>query len=355
MTITIIADENITALRQYLTGHKVNLITSAGRHLPNLLTSHHAEAVFVRSTTPINATTIGTLSYKPKFVATATLGIDHIDTLFLQKNNIGFADAQGTSKHSVAQYVITAIISLRPKSLTTPIRLGIIGLGNIGTTLAHYAHRLGWQVVGFDPFLPKTTHPVINSHDINTVLTSDVVSIHTPLTTSGLYPTYQMVNDDFLAKLPKDTLLINTARGQIIDDVALMADIDRTARQVVLDVFASEPTLDGKLLKRLTLATPHIAGYTLDGKLRGTDTIYQAFCRYFDLLILHHLDEFLPPSDTTSEQLFTELQHNPNAIKDVYDIAKDDKQLRQCLKNGKVMGADFDQLRKHYPLRREWR
>ncbi len=356
MTITILADENITALRQYLTGHNVNLICTTGRNLPNLLPNYQADAVFVRSTTPINADTIGRLAYKPQFVATATLGTDHIDTSFLQKNNIGFADAKGTSKHSVAQYVLTAIFSLRPKSLTAPIRLGIIGLGNIGSTLAHYAVSLGWQVIAYDPLLPSSppTAYLTHTHDLADVLTSDVVSIHTPLTTGGLYPTYQMVDDDFLATMPNDTLLINTARGQIVDDVALMADIDRTNRQVVLDVFASEPTLSATLLERLSLATPHIAGYSLDGKLRGTDSIYQAFCRYFELPILHHLNEFLPPSDINSEQLFKTLKHNPDAIKSVYDIKKDDKLLRQCLHNGQVAGADFDALRKNYPLRREW-
>lgn len=347
MSLTIIADENIAQIDEYLDGHDVHLIKMAGRQIPTALDDYKPDALFIRSVTPINATT---LSHHPSFIATATLGIDHVDTSFLAQHSISFANAIGSSKHSVAQYVITAILTLRPHSLHTPIRLGIIGLGNIGKTLAKYAKALGWQVAGFDPFLPKDD---INNSLLDDVLTSDVVSIHTPLTTDSPYPTFGLINKHTLAIMPKDTLLINSARGQVIDQSALLDDIAHTHRQVVLDVFPDEPMIAGQLLDKLALATPHIAGYTLDGKLRGTDMVYQAFCRHFDLPVLHQLSQFLPPNPFLFKTLIDTLTQGNNCLSEYYDIIQDDRSLR-AIANPDVQGGLFDGLRKNYHLKREW-
>lgn len=348
--IVLIADENISHLDAHFAVHdNVRLIKMAGRQITQAIKQYQPHALFIRSVTAINPS-LGNLA-PIEFIASATLGLDHVDTAFLQAQNIHFAHAQGSSKHSVAQYVITAILSLRPSyayhSNHTQITLGIIGLGNIGTTLTKYAHDLGWQVRGFDPFLAPSS---INNSTLDQVLQSDIVSIHTPLTYDGAYPTYQLINRYTLAQMPKHTLLINAARGKIIHDADLLTDIKRTKRQVVLDVFADEPTIAANLLDKLAIATPHIAGYTFDAKLRGTQMVYQAFCHHFGLKAQLQQDKLLPSNPYHWQQL----QKNPQQLANFYDIWADDRQLRQYSTATGVLPSVFDQLRKDYALKREW-
>ncbi|MDO4427330.1 MAG: 4-phosphoerythronate dehydrogenase [Moraxella sp.] len=349
--IHVLADENIAGLNAYLSRHdNIKLTTAHGR----TLLAHAdmpADALFIRSVTRINENSLAALPNLPRFVGAATLGIDHVDTAYLKKMGVDFASAAGSSKHSVAQYVITAILNARPESLTTPIRLGIVGLGHIGGTLARYAKKLGWQVVGYDPFLPAS--------DLNQSKTAlyacDVISLHTPLTKTGDFPTWQMIDRAFLDALPPDTLLINAARGSIIDETALLADIKKTGRQAVLDVFAKEPTPSRTLIGAVTFATPHIAGYTLDAKLRGTDMIYQAFCRAFDLPILSTLTDHLPESPYHFSALKTRLHQGDRfALQEFYDLKKDAAALNSAIDGECVPAAAFDSLRKNYPLKREW-
>lgn len=349
--IHVLADENIAGLAAYFAHHdNVRLTTAHGR---TLLDHAHppVDALFVRSVTRIDENSLGALSALPAFIGTATLGIDHVDTTYLQQKAIHFASAAGSSKHSVAQYVITAILNARPDSLSTPIRLGIVGLGHIGGTLARYAKKLGWQVVGYDPFLPASKL----NQDKTALYACDVISLHTPLTKTGAYPTWQMIDRAFLDALPPDTLLINAARGGIIDETALLSDIKNTGRQVVLDVFSAEPTPSRTLIEAVTFATPHIAGYTLDAKLRGTDMIYQAFCRAFGLPILSCLEDHLPDNPYHFSALITRLHQGDRfALQNFYDLKKDAAALTAALDSERVPAAAFDALRKNYPLKREW-
>ncbi len=193
----------------------------------------------------------------------------------------------------------------------------------------------------------------INNSTPDELLTdSDIVSVHTPLTHDGKHATYQMANDEFFAKLKPSALFINAARGEIVCQKALMHDINVHQRQVVLDVFPNEPTIDKALLDCLSLATPHIAGYTLDAKLRGTDMIYRAFCQCFDLPILTSLHEHLPSCPPTWQTVMALIKQG-KSLASFYDIAQDDKNLR-ALCTDKVTQSDFDRLRKDYHLKREW-
>ncbi|MFB6348247.1 4-phosphoerythronate dehydrogenase [Moraxella sp. ZJ142] len=348
--LTVLADENIANLDDYLAHHDIRLIKMAGRDITaKTLATHRPNALFIRSVTQVAADNLGDLSALPlKFVGSATIGTDHVDGDYLDKFGISFANAAGCSKHSVAQYVITAILHALPQARQTPIRLGIIGLGNIGSTLADYAARLGWQVSGYDPFLPPSD---INQADFDGVLTADVISIHTPLTHSGRHPTAKLFDAATFSKLNTNALLINTARGEIIEQTALMHAIANKNLRVVLDVFPHEPTIDADLLNALTLATPHIAGYTLEGKIRGTDMIYQAFCRHFDLEICQTLPPLLPDNPYRFDELMDKF--SLIKLRDYYDIAADFASLQMVNHQG-VTGADFDKLRKNYRLRHEW-
>lgn len=353
MTITILADENITALEDYFSVHpNIHLIKIAGRDITqSVIDKYNPTALLIRSVTPIDAYNI-TNPKNIQFIGSATIGTDHIDDEFIKKHRIHFANAKGSSKHSVAQYVITAILVKNPEFIDKKITIGIIGLGNIGSALAQYADDLNWQILGYDPYLPKSE---LNNSSFEYLLkNSDIISIHTPLTKTGDYPTYQLFNQEVFKQLKNNTILINSARGEIICQEDLLEAIDDKNLQVILDVFPFEPSIDKALLDNLTIATPHIAGYTLDGKLRGTDMIYQEFCQFFDLPIIQTMDNLLPLNPYAWQTLkIALLNDNMVTLKAYYDILKDDQALRQVC-DKMVQGKEFDLLRKNYELKREW-
>lgn len=366
--ITIVADSNIASLDAFfnastlgqMTEQTVNIITVAGRDInAQLLADLQPDMLLIRSVTPVDEALLAD-NDSVKFVGSATIGTDHVDQDYLAARNITFANAAGCSKHSVAQYVVTAILTLRPQywqQFITPLTLGIIGIGNIGSTLAQYASDLGWQILGYDPLLPSSD---INNASLEQVLSqSDVVSLHVPLTdkkgedktsNGSDYPTRHLINAESLAMMSPHTMLINSARGPVVNAEDLEADIEATKRQVVLDVFEHEPQVAESLLAKLAIATPHIAGYTVEGKLRGTQIIYDALCEKLDVTPTQTMHNLL----TLNMFLWSELKAHPDRLIKFYDIMRDDAALRNKTVNGQVRGADFDQLRRDYRLRREW-
>lgn len=374
--ITIIADSNIASLDEFFntsmlgqaTGQTVNIIPVAGRDITaTLLAEVQPEILLIRSVTPVGEALLAD-NQSVQFVGSATIGTDHVDQNYLAARQITFANAAGCSKHSVAQYVLTAILTLRAHYWQQSITLGIIGLGNIGSTLANYASDLGWQVLGYDPLLPPSD---INNASLEQVLSqSDVISLHVPLTDkkstgkkdadaqhsshgsdySTHYPTRHLINAETLAMMPAHTMLINSARGPVIHASDLEADIERTERQVVLDVFEHEPQIDERFLDKLAIATPHIAGYTVEGKLRGTQIIYDALCEKLDVAPTQSMQTLLP----LNMFLWSELKAHSDRLVKFYDIKQDDTALRNQAVDGQVNGANFDRLRRDYHLRREW-
>ena len=365
--LTIVADSNIASLDEFFNAstlgqnnkRPVNIISVAGRAInAQLLAEYQPDVLLIRSVTPVGEPLLAN-NNTVQFVGSATIGTDHVDQTYLAARNITFANAAGCSKHSVAQYVLTAILNLRPQywqKSTPPVTLGIIGLGNIGSTLVEYAHDLGWQVLGYDPLLPAST---INNASFEQVLSqSHVISLHVPLTdkkhatnpTGSDYPTRHLIDKEALAAMPADTMLINSARGPVINADDLQADIAHTDRQVVLDVFEHEPEIAANLLSKLAIATAHIAGYTLEGKLRGTQMIYDALCEKLTVAPVQTMHKLLP----LNMFLWSELKEHPDRLVKFYDIMADDAALRDKLTDGQIHGTDFDQLRRDYHLRREW-
>ncbi len=365
--LTIVADSNIASLNEFFnastlgqeTKRTVKIFAVAGRDInAQLLAELQPDVLLIRSVTPVGASLLAD-NNSVKFVGSATIGTDHVDQDYLAARNITFANAAGCSKHSVAQYVLTAALTLRPQywqPSIPPVTLGIIGLGNIGSTLAQYAHDLGWQVLGYDPLLPTSN---INNASFAQVLSqSDVISLHVPLTdkkdnnnpNGSDYPTRHLIDKNALDTMPASTLLINSARGPVINAHDLAADIERTGRQVVLDVFEHEPEISESLLSKLAIATPHIAGYTVEGKLRGTQIIYDALCEKLAVTPAQSMHTLLP----LNMFLWSELKAHPERLIKFYNIMQDDAALRSKLADGQVKGTDFDQLRRDYHLRREW-
>ena len=365
--LTIVADSNIASLNEFFnastlgqeTKRTVKIFAVAGRDInAQLLAELQPDVLLIRSVTPVGAALLAD-NNSVKFVGSATIGTDHVDQDYLAARNITFANAAGCSKHSVAQYVLTAILTLRPQywqPSIPPVTLGIIGLGNIGSTLAQYAHDLGWQVLGYDPLLPASN--INNASFAQVISQSDIISLHVPLTdkkdnanpNGSDYPTRHLIDNNALDAMPADTLLINSARGPVINAHDLVADIERTGRQVVLDVFEHEPEISESLLSKLAIATPHIAGYTVEGKLRGTQIIYDALCEKLAVTPAQSMHTLLP----LNMFLWSELKAHPERLIKFYNIMQDDAALRSKLADGQVKGADFDQLRRDYHLRREW-
>lgn len=347
--MNIIADENL-AFTDYFFSEFGQIHTKAGRTLTQT-DLQHCDSLLIRSVTKVNQTL---LSDTPvQFVGSATIGTDHLDTSYLEQQHITWANAAGCNAQAVAEYVVTALLMLKPELISAKqsFCLGIIGLGNVGTRLAALAQRFEWRVIGSDPFIQ---HENIQQTELDTLLAqADAVSIHVPLTKSGSHPTHHLFKQSTLAQLKPEAILINSARGSVIEEKALIQDIEHTQRQVVLDVFEHEPVISKQLLDLLALATPHIAGYSLEGKARGTQMIYQAFCQKFgfnaDKTFESQLDAV--PQLLASENLPQILLDHLTVI---YDIRRDDANLRACLKHDFIEQSAFDKLRKEYPFRREW-
>lgn len=358
----IIADGNIAQLNDFFNeqslGQSIEIIPMIGRDInAQVLAEHQPDVLLVRSVTPINADLLKD-NQSVKFIGTATIGTDHVDIDYLAERGIIFANAAGCSKHSVAQYVIAAIAKLRSDYFFKPINLGIIGVGNIGNTLAQYAVSLGWNVLGYDPLKPPS---VVNNSKLETVLAeSDVISFHVPLTypNDSSFPSHHdyLMTDERWQKVSDTAIIINTSRGGVLGRDNIVA----SPNVFVLDVFEHEPNIDHELLQVASIVTPHIAGYTLEGKLRGTQMIYDALCKFLNIKPVVDFHTFLPPTMPLFTKLSIPLKDHDrhqllNRMPELYDIRADDKRLRAVANaEGDIEGKDFDNLRKNYPLRREW-
>ncbi|AOA59992.1 4-phosphoerythronate dehydrogenase [Acinetobacter larvae] len=347
--MNIIADENL-ALTDYFFADLGTVQQHAGRQL-QAAQLKDAELLLVRSVTAVNQALLQGSAIK--FVGSATIGTDHLDIDYLEQQQITWANAAGCNAQAVAEYVIAAILAVQPQQLYRGQQfcLGIVGLGNVGTRLARVAERLGWRVIAYDPFCQSTQTQQVSWQDV--LAQSDAISIHVPLTHDGEHPTYHLFDQKALAQMPAHSMLINSARGAVVEEQALIENIMATGRAVVLDVFEHEPKISQQLLSLLSLATPHIAGYSLEGKARGTQMIYEAYCRSVAL----PTDKTFRSQLTTAESLYQNeslqdflAQH----LTQIYAIREDDQKLRACLRHGQIEPAAFDDLRKHYPLRREW-
>lgn len=345
----IVADENL-AFTEYFFAEFGEIHQAAGRTLTQA-DVRDAKALLVRSVTKVNAQLLQDTAIK--FVGSATIGTDHLDLKAIEQQGAVWANAAGCNAQAVAEYVITALLHVKPELIDAndQFTLGIIGLGNVGKRLAYMAQLLGWHVVGCDPFVRAEQIEQVELSEL--LKQADAVSIHVPLTKEGEHPTYHLLNAKTLSRLKSDTILINSARGPVIEEAALLVDIAKTKRIVVLDVFEHEPLISKELLNAVTLVTPHIAGYSLEGKARGTQMIYDAFCQHFKVPADKRFESQLAPAETyfTALDLKTALKKHLNCI---YPISEDDQKLRACLKDDKVEQTAFDYLRKTYPLRREW-
>lgn len=271
----LVVDDQIPLISDLVQGCEV--IRAAASEISNgLLKKHHATALIVRSTTTVSDELLhGT---NVSFVGSATAGMDHIEYDLLCDRNIRVVGAPGCNANAVAEYVMIWLDAL---NIDTSRTLGIIGFGNVGQRLARYAIKRGHHVYVNDPPLadigyqfPEHVHHV----QIEQLLTnSSIVSLHTPMIKEGAYKTHHLINRDKCALLPKDALLINSARGGIVEESALVDRITEGSLSCVLDVFEGEPMLLRETIDAVAHCTPHIAGYSQTAKYQGALIVLKAF------------------------------------------------------------------------------
>lgn len=342
----ILVDENIPFAEETF-GQHAYLERFHGRQLtPQMLAG--AEALITRSITQVDASLLST--HSPKFVGSCTIGTDHLDINYLEKSGICWTAAPGCNAQSVVDYVLSALAVVNAGNL--PETVGIIGCGNVGGLLRERLLNIGCSLKVYDPFLSKDDIGELTD-SLDEVMSSGLVCVHTPLTRHDQtgFPTEGMIDSVLLANLPKDAILLNAGRGGVVCENDLIAFMSqRPDVQVILDVWDNEPRISQQLMSMVTLATPHIAGYSMEGKVRGNLQVYRKFCDYFgfapgSIELLPQIAQKLKP-DSVAELL---LQiYNPQV-----DMYRMKSALTLASMEAKKTGSWFDELRKNYPERRE--
>jgi erythronate-4-phosphate dehydrogenase len=350
----ILADENIPYARDAF-GSLGEVSTISGRSM-NVENVRDAELLLVRSITKVNASLLD--GARTRFVATATIGEDHIDKAYLKDRGIAFSSAPGSNADSVRQYVTCALLELAAKFRLelSKMSIGIVGVGNVGSRVFGNASTLGMRCVLNDPPLARATGDA-KYRPIEEVLECDIITLHTPLTKEGLDATRHLANADFIRRMKPGAILINSSRGAVADGAAIKKALDdKHLLACVLDVWENEPNIDAELLKKVFIGTPHIAGYSFDGKINGTRQIYEAACKFLGVEPTWNPAPLLPAAECPTVDVDG---NDPDALrktaKAVYDITRDDAATRaliDCLENER--GTRFDRLRKEYPRRREF-
>ena len=353
----IIADANIPHVAECFSSiGEVQII--GGREINKNIVAN-ADILLVRSITPVFADLLTGSSVR--YVATATIGFDHVDVGYLRQNSIGFASAPGSNANSAAEYVIAAMLEIAQKHNITieGKSIGIVGVGNVGSKVCQKCKALGMKVLLNDPPLYRQTDDpkYIQLQDL---YNCDFITFHTPLTFDGIDKTYHLAGEMFFKSLKQDCVLINASRGAVVDSKALEESINtKRLKAIALDVWENEPKIDPKLLEKVDIGTPHIAGYSLDGKIAGLIMIYNSVCQYFGIKPEHDISDFLPEPEVKEIEIKDDSQNEQSIIyktvNKVYSIKRDDENLRQIANEPpENIGKFFDLLRKKYPIRREF-
>jgi len=346
--VRILADENIPLAEAFFSSlGEVRRVAGRSLRRDEL---KDVDVLLVRSVTPVDRNLLE--GSKVRFVGTCTIGTDHLDLDWLKGQGIAVASAPGCNARAVVDYVLSSLLVLAERHgvALRERRYGVVGCGAVGGRLVALLKALGCSVWQCDP--PRQSAEGGEFVSLDEILAEcDVISLHTPLNAD----TYHLVGADELAQMRPGTWLINSSRGAVVDNSALLAA--REDLTLVLDVWEGEPQVCAELAARCTIATPHIAGYSLDGRLRGTAQVYQALCAHLGICPQVQLQDLLPAP------WLAELHLHGNCPPDwalaticraVYDPRRDDAAFRLSLRgNAEERRAAFDALRKNYSMRRE--
>jgi len=341
MKIKIVVDSAIPFINGVLEPYG-EVIYADGSQIDSRMT-RDADALIVRTRTKCNRSLLD--GSDVKFIATATIGIDHIDTQWCQSRGITVVSAPGCNSSAVRQYFYTALYALASRKGFSLKRktLGVIGTGNVGGKVADMASLLGFKVLRNDPPLASGgAFPEGYFTDLDTLLRgSDIVTLHVPL----LATTRDMADESFFSKIKDGSIFVNCSRGEAVVDTALIKASSRLGG-IVTDVWRGEPHINSEILDISDIATPHIAGYSKQGKINGTIAVVRAFAEHFDI---EALKRFSLPAATSPIALDGTLSQDELCLRLIerYDIWKDDADLRRSPK-------DFERLRSEYDYRIEF-
>ncbi|MGD8233909.1 4-phosphoerythronate dehydrogenase [Vibrio sp. TRT 1302] len=348
----ILIDENMPYAEQ-LFSQLGEVVLKSGRTLTedDLV---DVDALMIRSVTKVNEKLLSKAN-KLKFVGTATAGMDHVDQDLLRERGIFFTAAPGCNKVGVAEYAFSVMMVLAQQHGFSVFdkTVGIIGAGQVGSYLQQCLEGVGIKVLINDP--PKQEAGDSRQFTPLEALLSqaDIITLHTPITRDGQHPTHHLIDEEVLNTLRGDQILINAARGPVVDNSALKARLQRNDGFIAaLDVFEFEPEVDMELLPLLAFATPHVAGYGLEGKARGTTMIFNSYCEFLDNELRAHASDLLPTAPVPKLVLDRDWDeatlHNITQL--VYDVRKDDALFRREISQP----GSFDLMRKNYWDRREY-
>lgn len=337
--IKIVVDEKIPYIREALSAMGVEAFYAPGSAICSDMI-HDADALLIRTRTQCDSTLLE--GSRVRFIATATIGYDHIDTEYCAKHNIYWTNAPGCNAASVRQYVQSALLSLQQerKLVLTGSVLGVVGVGNVGTLVAKMAASWGMRVLCNDPLREERGEKGFVPLEV-IAQEADIVTLHTPLTRSGNYATFHLADKVFFDSLQRKPFFFNTSRGETTDTDALLKALDNgLIADAVIDVWENEPYISRPLLERCYIATPHIAGYSADGKANATQMVLKALTHFFGL---GEVPSITPPPPKKNVLHFTTREE---ALMHIYDVRNDSQRLKNA-------PDQFEQLRSNYPFRRE--
>ena len=350
----IIADENMPNVEALFGGlGDIALVNGRSLSKEQLM---DADVLLVRSVTKVNESLLeGT---PVKYVGSATIGTDHVDTEYLLEKGIGFNSAPGCNADAVADYVFSSLSYLYfTKSVNwLKAKIGVVGQGNVGRCVASRFVELGCEVVAYDPLVDETVSGVTLT-TLCEVMTCDVICLHAPLTHTGAYPSFDMINDEYVAHLSAGQTIISAGRGGVINETALIERFHALggALNLVLDVWHEEPHPNMQLAALCDIATPHIAGYSKQGREKGTWFIYQSVCNFFDIPLKSSFSEAVSQGSICEIKMNSYLGKEEalnRAIQCCFDVARDSARFKYVMSSGEDKG--FDWLRKNYVERDEF-
>lgn len=312
----------------------------------------NADALIIRTRTKCDKKLLE--NSRVKIIASATIGHDHIDKDYCKQSNIVWTNAPGCNSGSVMQYIASALISLSLKHdfILKGKTLGIVGCGNVGNKVLRLAKCLGMKTLINDPPLQRKGSDLDLVSLDKLLKNSDIITLHVPLNRGGIDNTFHLAGDTFFNKIKRDSILINSSRGEVVDEKELKTAIrDGKLKGAILDVWENEPNIDKQLLEMLDFATPHIAGYSADGKANGTSASVKAINQYFDL----PFSDWFPEKIPSPKNPLLEAINDSKSVEEIlgqlilssYNIRKDDQRLRKSI-------DEFEHLRGNYPIRREF-
>ena len=351
-TMKIIADENMPYVEQVFADvGEVTLVN--GRQL-SAEQLKGADVLLVRSVTKVNAALLEQ-NDSLKFVGSATIGTDHVDTELLASKGIPFSNAPGCNAIAVGEYAFIAMLELAALtgSSLKDRTVGIVGAGNTGSQVARCLEAYGVNTLLCDPLLAACGDSR-EFHPLDELMAQcDVISLHVPLTKEGAYPTWYLLDEVRLSALKPNAWLLNCCRGEVIDNLALIrVKQQRADLRLVLDVWEGEPNPMSDLVPLVDIATPHIAGYSLEGKARGTTMLYSALSQVLSLPLQDKLEGLLPVHVFSRLELEKPLDESAllQLCRLIYDLRDDDRRFRASY----ALAGGFDQLRKNHTHRREF-